>query len=225
MSATQRNVLTFSWEEFRILFQQRFQVIASEEVALGKIQRWKQTSNLDAYIRGFLNLSSNITYLLAPEPLRLVTFTNGLKPHIRRYVKTMKPKSVQEAIVFAREGNDTYASDGPVLQHISERQSNHRRQSHGLGDSRVHPIQLDNAEFRIEKPYEETYSDPGLEEWEAGEDIDPSTDSYKLNMLLAALTPEMRQLFKEGRCFHCHQKGHQRNQCRKLQSQEKNLSK
>ena len=64
---------------------------------------------LVSYFRGFVQLSSNISYQIMPEAMRLLTFINGLKPHIQRYVKQSKPKTVQDAIAESREGVDMFA--------------------------------------------------------------------------------------------------------------------
>lgn len=211
LDSVQRSVLSCTWAEFAELFLQRFRSVASEEHAISKLQRWKQTGTLESYIRGFANLSANIPYQLMPESMRLLMFVNGLKPHILRYVKQSKPRTVQDAIAEAREGADTFAPDRAAMQPI--RHFNNRKPAHGPGDSRALPIQLDNTE--VGENFD-SYPEENDQEIESTEQEGSVLESY--NMLLAALPPNLRQLYKEGRCFHCKKKGHNRDKCMKLKS-------
>jgi len=51
-----------------------------------------------------------------------------------------------------------------------------------------------------------------------------NNDSNTLNMLLAALPPDLLKLYKDGRCFQCKSKGHQRDKCPQLKSNKSNSS-
>jgi len=83
---------------FCMVFLQRFQTVASEATALTQLQSLKQAGNLDTYIDEFLKLSANISHAMCPEPNIVVTFLNGLRPYIQRFVTLADRTTLQEAI-------------------------------------------------------------------------------------------------------------------------------
>ena len=158
-----------------------------------------------------------------PEGMRVILFTNNLLPHLQRYVKQCKASTLQDAIAYAREGADTFqvANNRAVIQPFNNNHFYNRNTTinlnkrDSLGDTRSHPIQLDNTEL-AENYYADNYNESNSST--------ENNDSHTLNMLLAALPPNLLKLYKDGRCFQCKEKGHQRDKCPRLKSNKSNSS-
>ena len=79
-----QNYSAIKWEEFVEAFLKRS--IANEEHAISKLQKWKQTGNLELYIRGFTNIQTLIPCSLMSESMRVILFSINLLSHLQRYV-------------------------------------------------------------------------------------------------------------------------------------------
>ena len=232
-----RSYSTIKWEEFVEALLKRFRPIANEEHAIGKLQKWKQMGNLESYIRGFSNIQTLIPYSLMPEGMRVILFTNNLLPHLQRYVRQCKASTLQDAIVYAREGADTFkSSTNPtnfrtVTQPLANRNSHRNMNSnqnkrYSLGDTQSHPIQIDNTEME-ESNYYNGFNETDYNNYsEISSNINnnDATVLESYNMLLAALPPDLVKLYKDGRCFHCKSKGHRRDRCPQLVSNKSSSS-
>ena len=222
-STSSQNYSTITWSEFVNIFLKRFRSIASEEHAISKLQKWRHNGNLETFVRGFTNLQTSIPYRLMSEGMRVILFTNNLLPHLQRYVKQCKPSTLQDAIAYAREGADTFRSTNnrTVLQpFVNERNVNRQtsqNKRYSLGDTRSLPIQLDNTELDENNYYDENEYD-NYNESNSNFSNKDSNVTESFNMLLNALPPDLLKLYKDGRCFNCKLKGHQRNECPKLES-------
>ena len=92
-----------------------------------------------------------------------------------------------------------------------------QKKRYSLGDTRSLPIQLDNTELDENNYYDENEYD-NYNESNSNFSNQDSNVTESFNMLLNALPPDLLKLYKDGRCFNCKLKGHQRNECPKLES-------
>ena len=172
-----------------------------------------------------------------PEGMRVTLFTNNLLPHLQRYVRQCKASTLQDAIVYAREGADTFKSsinptnNRAVLQPLANRNSHrnmnyNQNKRYSLGDTQSHPIQIDNTEME-ESNYYNGFNETDYNNYsEISSNINnnDATVLESYNMLLAALPPDLVKLYKDGRCFHCKSKGHRRDRCPQLVSNKSSSS-
>jgi len=189
------------WSTFCMVFLQRFQTVASEATALTQLQTLKQAGNLDTYIDEFLKLSANISYAMCPEPNRVVTFLNGLRPYIQRFVTLADPTTLQEAIAKSRQVAATYntsSSNRIVTNSFSQRTFNQFNNNYNNNVRRT--WRSTNSSVRT----------PNIQ-LDKGKELD--TDGLSLQLILNQLTEEQKKLIKENRCFACKEVGHRLSEC------------
>jgi len=146
--ATSRNSQQFDWDEFRVLFLNRFQPIAASQVAYNQLLNWKQTGSVRSYIDGFINLSAHIPYDILPEKARVLNFVTNLKSNLRQLVQLKEPKTIQDAILAAQLCADaaTPSYRIPALPANPRVSSNFDGRTSVIDRTRHTPIHVDKIE-------------------------------------------------------------------------------
>ena len=201
-------VRTIEWSEFRDMCLKRFMPIASSELAAKKIVKWKQTGSIASYISSFQSLAQQIPFSLLPKEARVLYFVEGLNTELQRHVKTMRPKTMEDAINFAQSiGSVSYMPSGNNNHNRESQSSNNRQASQQFYSKNVgtrgQPIYLESVNTEVSNPRSAmTVTSP----------TSSLTQSSRID--LSYLNVEQRKLFNEGRCFNCKQTGHRRRECR-----------
>ena len=68
-----------NWSEFKEQFLTGFQPVMATQQAHSRIMRWKQTSDIEQYINGFLNLSAQVPINFVGELGLIAFFIENLK--------------------------------------------------------------------------------------------------------------------------------------------------
>ena len=137
-----------TWDEFKQQFLNRYGSVLATPIAHSRLNKWKQTGNIDAYINGFQDLAAMVPINVVGELGRMYIFIEGLKPHIRRSVQLSKPTNLEEAIYLSRQADDTYNVTGDRFE---QHQAAPVRSSTGFqraySNPRSRPMQVDNTEL------------------------------------------------------------------------------
>lgn len=201
-STTEESEISF--EEFKTLFLQRYQLVNATQSAHTRLVKWKQIGSIDTYINGFLNLSSQVPYTVVGELGRVDYFLEGLKPHIRRFVQAARPQNIQQAIVFARENAETFQSNSSSgASNTGFQRGRSAFSQKAMPD--IGNMDLDNAEIA------DTEGEASLLHGLEGEQLTYASPSPQLH--LAQLTEEQKHLYRTGCCFYCKSKGHTQREC------------
>jgi len=144
-NATARDI---TWGEFKQQFLNRYGSVLATPIAHSRLNKWRQTGNIDAYINGFQDLAAMVPTNVVGELGRMYIFIEGLKPHIRRSVQLSKPTNLEEAMYLSRQAADTYNVTGDRFEQY---QAAPVRSSTGLqrtySNPRSRSMQLDKTEL------------------------------------------------------------------------------
>ena len=204
-----------SFVDFKKNFLARYQPINAIQSSHAKLIRWKQTSGIDAFINGFLNLSSMVPYSVVSELGRIDYFIEGLKPHIRRFVIAGKPTSIQMAITLARENAETFNNSSWTTNTNSSLQRSKSIINRRTFSNATENLNLDNMES-LEGDKEEPQCATVGER--------STSDMQSQTVFLTQLNEEQKQLYKSGCCFYCRQKGHVKKNCPKRKADLNKIS-
>jgi hypothetical protein len=146
-----------------------------------------------------------------------VYFVEGLSTDLQKHVKTMRPKTIEDAINFAQSIGSVSYTPSENNNHNRESQSSNNRQasqqfhSRNVG-TRVQPIYLENVNTEVSKDDRKV----GVCSPRPSMTVTSPTSSFAQSSRidLSYLNEEQRRLFNEGRCFNCKQTGHRRRECR-----------
>ena len=179
----------------------------------------------------FLNISANVPYDMLPEIARVISFIDGLKPYLCRYVKQSNPQTLHQAIVNAREAAETYNSTNSSYPNFNQKISypvsrtksttttpttllyrtnsntgNYRRTMSNASSVRS-SMQLDNTIVDEEDVLNEREGERSSYDNSAAD--------------LSQLSEENKVLYREGKYFTCKEQGHISRQCPKRKKDSK----
>ena len=200
LQATKCHSSEFSLDEFQLLFKQRFESVSSEKSSFSQLTKLRQTSsNLENYINDFLNISANVPYEMMPEIARVISFVNGLRPYLCRYVKQSNPQTLHQAIVSAREAAEIYNSTNSSYRNFNYNLSYPISRTMAATTGRALSDYVGNA--KIDEQNKEL------------NEIESEKSSNEPQMVVAQMSEEKIRLMQEGKCFFCKEIGHLARGC------------
>ncbi len=196
MSSYREDAREGSFDEFEELLREAFYPLDYINTLTRKWLDLRQTGSAAEYV----NQYREILRLLPPNgaEAELQKFIDGLKPHLRSRMAEDRPENLKTCMTRAIRLDELRSS---YQERERQRQSPHRfpRTNFNKNEGRR------GNQYRYNN-----YGDRRI-------DADGDTE-----MSVAALAPgkrlnwkELNLLKREGRCFHCHEKGHNKQNCPK----------
>jgi len=179
--------------EFFAALTQRFEPILEEQQARDSLAALTQTQTVEKYYSKFLDLAGHIPSLTMHEALD--RFMRGLKPEVYKYVAPWRPKDVMAAAEIATSWHDgtgrpTKTSEATPME-LNKLLADMRAELNSIREARPakdkRPLQTKN--------------------WRGEDRTFPNLKKFGLT------AKEAQQLYAEGKCYKCREKGHQVKDC------------
>ena len=138
-------------------------------------------------------------YDMMPEIARVISFIDGLKPHLCRCVKQSNPQTLHQAIVNARDAAETYNSTYSSYPNFNLKNSYPVSRTMSTTTRRALSNYVGNA--KVDGQNDEL------------NEIESEKSTNEPQMVIAQMSEERMRLMQEGKCFFCKEIGHLARGC------------
>lgn len=217
-----------TWSEFRSKIVQRFRRIAPARVARAALRQLRHRSRVEGYSKEFERLLQDIPDMSVTDQIEQYIY--GLQRHIAAEVDRQEPTTLHAAMEAAQRvelllsTHRTASAYGPARPSFGSA----HRPSEGVGRDGGDRMDLSVVRSRpLAYEEEQKYATHVFQEEES--EWPGAHHEYKLHGMQARgrdpsrrpplrfpglSTDEVQRRYRENRCFHCGQTGHQARQCK-----------
>ena len=181
---TRSGIRNSTFNEFLVRFQRKYYNSNAIDDVMDRMFNCCQTSSLITYNQEFGELASALPTDLFNERTRLNKYVNGLKPELKRMVRTFQPETLEDAMNIATNMAETPNSFKQTT----------RTSTLPYGASSYEPMEVDSIQT---EPIE----------------VDAIYKDLKNPRRQKLSSQERQLLMKLGICFRCRAGQHRANQC------------
>lgn len=193
-----------SFDNFKLLLRGRFNPVSTATQARSDLMLLKQTGSVSSYIANFEMLMQRIPDMSDAD--RLNFFQHGLRSSLKMECIKAAVTNVTQAITLVQRLDSSLKSSTHRNSHDFYNSPNFSSTSSSSSSSSDQMV-IDNGINNINYDDQENY----------GSESDQERDEEQLAAMFRTnrgqWTRNQQQLYAEGKCFYCKQKGHRSNNC------------